>query len=327
MKFHWLLGVLILLSVAVARSEESLFIAPLYVEYSSSSASEFAKEAQELKQRIGESPGVLVGFSAFLDFGFRRPELNKPIDRSVMQPTIENVDLIIERAVSNKLPVHISIESGFFHGYNSLREAAIQADVRNAQWFADGWIAAPEEFARSGAVPRSAWVTPSRYAQPLRKRMEESTLIVGERLAAAMQQHPETLLSISGDTEVELSFARNLDSEGRARPGGQVLIADYSPFMVAEFRDWLRNSRYSGDLSPASDDDHNGHTLNQDFRQQFRTWRLRYFDESGPISYDQYRAMPEKLPRSGPYLADGGFDAPRAPEPAGRRSGIDCHRL
>jgi hypothetical protein len=86
--------------------------------------------------------------------------------------------------------------------------------------------------------------------------------------------------------------------------------------MVAEFRDWLRNSRYAGDLSPASDDDRNGHTLNQDFGQQFRTWRLRYFDDSGPISFDQYRAMPEKLPRSGPYFVDGGFDAPRAAEPA-----------
>src|SRR5207237_8435978 len=88
--------------------------------------------------------------------------------------------------------------------------------------------------------------------------------------------------------------------------------ADYSPSLVAKFPDWLRNSRYAGDSSPATDDNHDGHTLNKDFAQQFRTWQLRYFDESGPISYAQYRAMPQKLPGSGRYFIDGGFDAPRA---------------
>ena len=96
---------------------------------------------------------------------------------------------------------------------------------------------------------------------------------------------------------------------------GEVVIADYSPFMVAEFRDWLRGSRYAGDTSPATDDNRDGHTFNQDFRQQFRTWRLRYFDESGPISFDQYRAMSEKLPKGGRFFVDGGFDAPRVPTP------------
>ena len=109
--------------------------------------------------------------------------------------------------------------------------------------------------------------------------------MVGGRLTAAIERYPETLHSISGDTEVEFSFARNLDSEGRPRSGGQVLLAYYSPFMVAEFRDWLRQSRYAGDRSPASDDDHDGHTSNGDFRQQFRTWQLRCFNESGPISF------------------------------------------
>jgi hypothetical protein len=231
-----------------------------------------------------------------------------------MQRTLGDIDLIVERAQSNDLPVHISVVSGFFHENNSLREAAIRSDVRNAQWFSDGWIADPEDLAQSGDVPRSAWATPSRYAQPLRKRMEESVRIAGEQIASAMERFPNTLLNISGDTEVELSFARHLDSQGRARAGGQILLADYSPFMVAEFRDWLRENRYAGDRSPASDDDHDGHTLNQDFGQEFRTWQLRYFDESGPIPFEQYRAMPEKLPRSGPYFIDGGFDAPRVPE-------------
>jgi hypothetical protein len=141
--------------------------------------------------------------------------------------------------------------------------------------------------------------------------------ILGDRLATAMEQSPEALLNISGDTEVEFSFARNLDSDGRRRAGGQAFQADYSPFMVAEFRDWLRNNRYARDASPDSDDDHDGHTLNKDFAQQFRTWQLRYFEKSGAIPYAQYRSMAEKLPKSGPYFIDGGFDAPRSADQLG----------
>jgi len=38
---------------------------------------------------------------------------------------------------------------------------------------------------------------------------------------------------------------------------------------------------------------------------------LKYFDESGPIPFAKYVALPSKLPVSGPYFAAGGFDAPR----------------
>jgi hypothetical protein len=85
--------------------------------------------------------------------------------------------------------------------------------------------------------------------------------------------------------------------------------------MVEEFRDFLRNGRYDDDLSPATDDDGNGHTLNSDFGQSFTTWKLRYFDNSGPISYRQYLDLPERLPSSGPYATPGGFDAPRNEKP------------
>jgi hypothetical protein len=298
-----------------AADREQLFVAPLYVEYLSSSPAQFANETQEVKRRIGEAAGVIVGFSTFLDMRFRSPELSKPIGPSEILETLRDIDRIVDRARSNKLPVHIAVASGFFHGHNSLRDAAIWADVRNAQWFSDGWIATPEEVGGADVTPRGAWITPSRYAQPLRNRIEESVRIIGERLAAAAEEFPETLRSISGDAEVELSFARNLDSEGRSRAGGRVLLADYSPFMVAEFRDWLRNRRYAGDHSPASDDDRDGHTFNQDFGQQFQTWQLRYYETSGPIPFRQYQALPEKLPRSGPYFVQDGFDAPRNAEP------------
>jgi hypothetical protein len=304
-----------LICVACVRMAKPLFIAPIYVEYLSSSSDEFAKQVQTLRHTVGERNGIRVGFSTFLEMRYGNTDLNSAISRDVMQRTLDDIDVIVDRARINQLPVHISVVSGFFHGSNSLREAAIRSDVRNAQWFSDGWIADPQDIALSDEVPASAWTTPSRYAQPLRKRMEESVRIAGEQIASAMERFPNTLLNISGDTEVELSFARHLDSQGRGRTGGQIVYADYSPFMIAEFRDWLRQNRYTRDQSPATDDDHDGHTLNGDFGQEFRTWRLRYFDESGPIPFAQYRAMTERLPQSGPYFVDHGFDAPRVAQP------------
>jgi hypothetical protein len=78
----------------------------------------------------------------------------------------------------------------------------------------------------------------------------------------------------------------------------------------------VRDTRYAQDLSPDSDESGDGHTFNKDFHQEFRTWRLRYFDESGPIPLDKYLAMPEKLPQSGAFFVKDGFDAPRVAEPA-----------
>ena len=314
----WFVPLCLGVSVCIALSAgpaEPLFIAPLYPEYTLVSPEEFAHEVAELKRRLPESGGVHIGFSAFLNVEFRELDPSKPIGAAALKPTMDQLSLILSRARANKLPIHISISSGFFHGYNLLREAAIRKDVRNAQWFSDGWIADPQDLSSKSDIPRAAWITPSRYAQPLRQRMQESMTILGKQLAAAMKQNPETLLKISGDTEVELSFARNLDPNGSPRAGGRVVLADYSPFMIAEFRDWIRNKRYARDASPATDDDHDGHTFNNDFRQQFRTWQLRYFNESGPISYDEYRAMSDKLPKSGPYLIEGGFDAPRQTAP------------
>ena len=118
--------------------------------------------------------------------------------------------------------------------------------------------------------------------------------MVGARLGTLMARYPETLVTVSGDGEVELSFERD------------PMLADYSPFMIEEFRDWIRRSRYEGDLTPATDESGDGRTFNKDFKQSFTTWRLRYFDSSGPIPGDV-----DRLPSSGPYFIAGGFDAPR----------------
>ena len=154
-----------------------------------------------------------------------------------MISTLQEIDRIVERARKNGLAVHISLLSGFFHGMNSLRcscdPAGCPERAMVCRWMDRGTASA----AGATEVPSGAWITPSRNAKVLRARMEEGVRIVGSRLAARMRDYPETLLTISGDGEVELSFERSI--LGGEHHVAEPLYADYSPFMVEEFRDWI----------------------------------------------------------------------------------------
>ncbi len=303
--------------------DDSLFVAPHYVEFVSDSDERFAHQASELKRRLGSAPHVLVGFAVSLPIQIPASDLSKQLTEKEMASTLETIDRIVERAHKGQVIVHITLLSGFFHGMNELRPAAIQQDVRNAQWYADGWIGEPSSMAHPNdaagtapiPVPTTVWITPSRYAKPLRARMEEAIRLVGSRIAARMAEHPETLLTISGDGEVELNYERSISGGEHVVAGNQPIFADYSPFMVEEFRDWIVHTGYEGDKSPDTDDNRDGRTFNRDYKTSFKTWRLRYFDSSGPIPFSTYIRMPVKLPSNGPSFIETGFDAPRVPQP------------
>ncbi len=299
----------------VGTYQNSLIMAPIYVQYLDVTDDQFAREAQDFKARIPSAPYVKVGFGAFFTPQLVDAPLTQPITEADLSADLAKIDTIVDRAKANAMITHLALVSGFFHGQNALRWSAIRQDVRNAQWFADGLISDPSQTNNPDALQTAAWITPSRYAQPLRSRVEEAFRILAQRIASRMQRNPETLVTVSGDGETELTFERNFADAG-TKPGqnNSIIYTDYSPFMVAEFRDWLRHTRYDGDLAPNTDDNHDGHTFDQDFAQAFTTWNLRYFNESGPIPYAQWVALPEKLPNSGPYATPGGFDAPRVPK-------------
>ena len=151
---------------------------------------------------------------------------------------------------------------------------------------------------------------------------------LGRVLANRMALNPDVLVAAAGDGEV--GFANPLQ-------GADPLLADCSPFTVAEFRDWLRNgglftpgqsfagqgyalaSRYAGAATPDSDNG-SGHSLNGDFGTSFTTWNLKHFDWS--LS-DDIDAVPDPRAISlAEYTSPGfdrlpaeiptGFDAPRA---------------
>src|SRR5258706_13545296 len=104
-KVHRIIVVIALITVgAFARGSEPLFVAPLSPEYTLSSPEEFANEVAELRRRIGQSEGVQVGFSTFLNIRFSEADLNTPIDVARMQPTLTDLELIISRARLHQLP-------------------------------------------------------------------------------------------------------------------------------------------------------------------------------------------------------------------------------
>jgi hypothetical protein len=290
---------------------DSLVLAPLYVNYTTDDDAEFSRQAQALKANIGAGPDVQLGFASFL-------RMTYPVGPSGMEgfnPMLTTVEAIVDRAEKNQIVTHISIISGFFHDTNNLRAPAVLQDVRNAQWFSDGWIAEPDRLVDAATVPSTVWITPSRYARRLRSQMEEGARILGSSIAAQMTRHPETLVSVSGDAEVEFSYERNIEGGERRVARSTPVYADYSPFMVEEFREWLRTSRYNGDLTPATDENHDGRIFNRDFKQSFITWKLRYYDASGPIPFATYLAFKEKLPSQGVFFIEDGFDAPRQEKP------------
>src|SRR6185436_5692485 len=118
---------------------------------------------------------------------FPDKRLDLPITADDMAADLARLDLMVDRARENGIVNHVAFVTGFFHAQTPMRFGAVRQDVRNAQWFADGWIADPSELRNPRRVPLSVWVTPSRYAQPFRTRVEEGVRILAKRAASLMK--------------------------------------------------------------------------------------------------------------------------------------------
>lgn len=202
-------------------------------------------------------------------------------------------------------------------------------DLRNYQWRLDGktWRGAPGKH-----NPRD-WmvVTPSRYATAIRAEMHSQVRRWSDDIKRAMAAFPDVIQIISFSIEEELAI------------GGMqadAYLADYSPFAIAEFRDWLRHhgpyapdGKYAGQGAPAQivgrfvkhkghwvspffadsspdESQHDGPSFNAVFGTSFRTWTLAYWDLQRfpkPI-YDPHF---DPSPKTGDGATPGGFDAPR----------------
>lgn len=242
----------------------------------------FPAEVADLRRRLGGNPRAPVGFSFFIHISMEdwRVDTTDPAAvRKALAGTIAQIDTAVARGVEHNIPVGLLLLTAIRERYDPLQRAAEGEDRRNVQWYTDNAIA-------------PGWMTLSSYARKLRRVQEAYVRELAKVIAAHMVRHPDILVAAAGDGEVELSFERWRDISQTEPPSW----ADYSPFAVAEFRDWLRKdgpfadggalaglayteaARYAGDASPATDTNGDGHTLNGDFGTTFTTWELRYFD-------------------------------------------------
>ena len=203
----------------------------------------------------------------------------------------------------------------------------VKEDFRCVQWRQEGseW--------HGGNGPRDSFVpTPSRYCRPVRDALEKGQQAKCEILRRVMDANPGVITCIDSTIEEELADGGQSDD---------AKLADYSPYAVTEFRDWLRhtglydadNGRYAGQGAPEhltgsyisakgklrspfynaktpEDSPVGGSSFNQRFGTNFKSWRLKYWD----LEAFQERIVDEKFdptPGAGKGYTEGGFDAPR----------------
>ncbi len=303
------------------------YITPLWLNYLGASDAVFSEEVRQLRSRLGEGGYVRVGFGAYIFISMENWHVDvtsaEAVDRE-LQSTFDQMDRAVARARAENLPVCLSFLTAIRSRYDPAQRTSEREDRRTMQWYADNALA-------------RGWWTHSRYARKLRVVQEAYIRAVGRRLARLMAEYPSTVVAASGDGEVELSYDRSPagNPDYANRPA---VFADYSPFAIAEFRDWLRHggfygdgqpfegqgyergARYKGDRSPAEDTNGDGHTLNGDFGTSFTSWDLRYFDWSLDDNPDaDPNAIPASLYESPgwnpwPDAGAGRFDAPRQPQ-------------
>ena len=229
------------------------------------------------------------------------------------------------------------------HSVSSPTAAVAAKDFRLYQWRLDGktWRGINTGTATNPAYPGrdGLVVTPSRYATALQSSFKSQTQTVAGQIKSVMTNYPGTVVVVNGLIEEELATGDGTDT----------YLADYSPFAVTEFRDWLRhtgmyddrtgtyarqgapaavtgafvtNSRgvpsspFCDDPTPAAlGNGRSGKTFNATFGTRFTTWTLLSWDlTSYPDAITDPTFTP--LPAAGATgNTSGGFDAPRVRNP------------
>ncbi len=278
------------------------YMLPLYRDYQTASQDVFAEQVRQLRQRFPEGTLVRVGFAVYIDVEMTdwAVATNDPASvHAALASTIQRIDNAIARAqsVDPPLPICLSFLTPIRSAVDQAQAASQVEDRRNMQWYSDNGMAA-------------GWWTYSRYARKSRRVQEAYIREFGRVVAARMQQYPDLVVAATGDGELELSLDRD------------PILADYSPFTVAEFRDWLHHEGlyadggvFAGQGSPtryATLD-----ALRNAFGSSatFTTWDLKYGNWSLADAVDgDPNAVPESQYNAAawaPSVIAGGFDAPR----------------
>jgi len=276
----------------------------------------------DLQAALGpDGPYVKLGFTAFIGFAMTDWSVNTSNPAAMaeaIQSTVAQIDAVIATARQVDggagIPAALNILTQARDGYDGAQMGSENEDVRSMQWYADNDVA-------------RGWWSTSRYNRKKRLIVKAYADALGKVLANRMSMFPNTLVAASGDGEVELAFTK---------PGTTEVYADYSPFAIAEFRDWLRNGGLyasgrefagQGYADAAKYAGSDGLTLfNQDFGTTFTSWNLRHFDWDVPTSENAPSPDPGAISLATylgggfvklPAGVTGGFDAPRSPKAVG----------
>jgi len=296
---------------AGGKKADHLCIFPIWesaLDIPTTTDAEYRQQARKLKKQIGPgNQNTKIGFASIYSAG------NLPL-------LLRQLKVFKQEGIHRGVILAVQTHDGGLTNPDG--------DLRNYEWRLDGktWRGAPGRH-----NPRD-WmvVTPSRYASAIVAEMKRKTRQWAADIKRAMAAYPGTIQIINFAIEEELAI------------GGMqadAWLADYSPFAVAEFRDWLRHQglyapggpyvgqgapeqivgrfiRHKGHVvspffaDPSPDlSHHDGPSFNRVFGTSFRTWALAYWDLElfpKPI-YDPHF---NPSPKSGFGATPGGFDAP-----------------
>lgn len=282
------------------------------------SEQEAIEQIKQLKEQVGENEGLFkVGFGGIF---------------TTEKTLARNCSLLKAHNLS-----HVTIVSVQNHHVHRKGISIALGDLRNFQWRMDGktWEGVKhDQDARDYRI-----VTPSRYALALRKEFERRCKEdMAAPIARVIKNIPGVIYGVNACIENELAL-------GYKHGMGRNHLADYSPYAITEFRDWMlhrgmynadsgvysgqgaqeaiigaykdingrKRSQFFDDPTP---DNANGTgvSFNEYFGTQYATWSLKFWD---------LREFPEPItdvnfdpsPDSGRGFITGGFDAPRVIEP------------
>ena len=215
-------------------------------------------------------------------------------------------------------------------------------DIRCYQWRLDGksWYFSAGlntgDVILPGELRDSAVYSPSRLCTPVRTKLMTQINTDAKDVLKIMSMYPGVISILNGIIEEELAMGGQKDNN---------YLADYSPYAITEFRDWLRHTGIYDDVSgtnkgegapaaiignlisingvsrsqfyddPTPDNANGtGQSFNAKFGTAFTTWSLMYYDLTAfpnPIVAPKVKTDFNPTPLSGYGFIAGGFDAPR----------------
>lgn len=308
---------------AQAPPPNAVCILPLFETISQVGTAKFTEadlqaEMTKLKAQIGQNHGdIRVGFAHIMG-----SEQSLRVQCRMSKANNLSAGVIIA----------VQTHSGSF-GFPKL----VAQDFRRMQWRLDGKTWEGKQVTdKNGSVefPARDWQvpTPSRYCTAIHDAAMSEVLTKAKQIHAVMLDYPGVIVVVNAAIEEELAT-------GGEKSDDQ--LADYSPYAITEFRDWLRHTgiyddvsgKYAGqgappeivgpfvringvprsqfydDSSPATNNG-SGKSFDQRFGTNFTTWTLRNWDLKkfpAPITDPDF----DPTPSSGAGLIAGGFDAPR----------------